>query len=165
MGGRTQSVTLIGDIGGHPDELRRVLAALPRDGTVVQVGDLVDRGPDSRAVLRLVDPLLDARWVQLAGNHESQYLPGGREFWPERLASSDAALLRARASTGRPGTSGYAWEGGSSSVSTRSWAEPAVCGGNSWSSAAYRPLRTDQGTHPGGRTVTPRTTGSPTMPT
>jgi hypothetical protein len=98
-------VVVIGDVGGHPDQLRDAVAwagghgqhlALPDDVVVVQLGDLVDRGPDSGGVLRLVSRHLDrqpTQWVQLAGNHESQYLPGGTAFWPERLDDADARLL------------------------------------------------------------------------
>ncbi|WP_233594971.1 metallophosphoesterase [Amycolatopsis sp. WAC 04169] len=72
-------VAIIGDVGGHPDQLRRALAwlgatgeRLPPDLTVIQVGDLVDRGPDSTGVLDIVANLLDdGRWIQLAGNHEA----------------------------------------------------------------------------------------------
>ncbi|MFK0250615.1 metallophosphoesterase family protein [Amycolatopsis azurea] len=95
-------VATIGDIGGHPDQLRRALAWLgateggfPPDLTVIQVGDLVDRGPDSAGVLDIVAELLDERrWIQLVGNHEAQYLPGGAVFWREPLAEGDVARLR-----------------------------------------------------------------------
>jgi hypothetical protein len=63
---------------------------------VVQVGDLIDRGPDSPGVLAFVRARLEGapeRWVQLIGNHEWQYL-GGDQFWPRRLGADDAALLR-----------------------------------------------------------------------
>lgn len=97
-------VAIVGDVGGHPDQLRRALdmlgaddVRLPADLTVVQVGDLVDRGPDSMAVLSIVARLLDEnprQWIQLAGNHESQYLPGGEVFWPEPLSWEGVTLLR-----------------------------------------------------------------------
>lgn len=54
-------VTVIGDVGGHADHLRAALAAVgayprvPDNAFVIQVGDLVDRGPDSPGVLALVD--------------------------------------------------------------------------------------------------------------
>ncbi|GAA3727060.1 hypothetical protein GCM10022225_05380 [Plantactinospora mayteni] len=106
-------IALIGDVGGHPDQLRGALHALgadadrpglPDDVTVVQVGDLVDRGPDSGAVLEIVRWYLDhqpERWIQLAGNHEAQYLPGGTPFWPDRLVDADADLLRSWWAAGR----------------------------------------------------------------
>jgi Calcineurin-like phosphoesterase len=104
-------VAIIGDIGGHPDQLRQALAMagvtddrLPDDLTVVQVGDLVHRGSDSAGVLAIVRGYLDDQpdqWIQLAGNHESHYLPGGSSFWPEHLADADADLLRAWWTDGR----------------------------------------------------------------
>ncbi|MEV4347372.1 metallophosphoesterase [Actinoplanes sp. NPDC049596] len=87
-------IVLVGDVGGFPDELER--ATGDAEAVVVQVGDLVDRGPDSSGVLEVVRRRLERdprRWVQLIGNHEWQYL-GGEAFWPERLPDTDAELLR-----------------------------------------------------------------------
>jgi len=91
-------IVIIGDVGGCADQLIEVIGPIVEDpGTlVIQVGDLIDRGPDSAAVLAFVQRRLDAGlggWIQLIGNHESQYL-GGEPFWPQRLAPSDAELLR-----------------------------------------------------------------------
>ncbi|GAA1035127.1 hypothetical protein GCM10009557_41870 [Virgisporangium ochraceum] len=91
-------IVIVGDVGGCADELRRVVlpATEDPDAIVVQVGDLVDRGPDSAGVLALVAERLTAaprRWIQLIGNHEGQYL-GGERFWPEPLGDDDADLLR-----------------------------------------------------------------------
>ncbi|MFI1991992.1 metallophosphoesterase [Actinoplanes sp. NPDC020271] len=89
-------IVVVGDVGGCAEQLERVVLPLAEDPgtTVVQVGDLVDRGPDSPGVLRLVEQRLRAgRWVQLIGNHEAQYL-GGPRFWPQPLSDADAALLR-----------------------------------------------------------------------
>ncbi|WP_433719779.1 metallophosphoesterase [Actinoplanes sp. CA-051413] len=91
-------VVVVGDVGGCARHLADAVGGLTRDEdtVIVQVGDLVDRGPDSSGVLAFVaERLADApaRWIQLIGNHESQYL-GGDVFWPEPLAESDAALLR-----------------------------------------------------------------------
>lgn len=91
-------VAVIGDVGGHlgalRDELVRLGAdpergRLPADLVVVQVGDLVHRGPDSDGVIALVDHYLTEQpdqWVQLVGNHETQYLHHDPVFaWPERI--------------------------------------------------------------------------------
>lgn len=89
-------IVIVGDVGGCADQLERVVLPLADDPdtVVIQVGDLVDRGPDSAGVLRLVGGRLAAgRWVQLIGNHEAQYL-GGVRFWPEPLSEADAAVLR-----------------------------------------------------------------------
>jgi hypothetical protein len=72
-------IVLVGDVGGFPGELARVVGE--GGDLVIQVGDLVDRGPDSPGVLALVRERLerDRRgWVQLIGNHEWQYLDGER---------------------------------------------------------------------------------------
>lgn len=74
----------IGDIHGHLDKLERAHALIDADksahdanaATVVHVGDLVDRGPDSCGVL---DFLLDGirrreEWVLLKGNHDQLFL-------------------------------------------------------------------------------------------
>ena len=91
-------IVVIGDVGGFAGELARVIGPVADDPgvLVVQVGDLVDRGPDSPGVLALVGRRLEREprhWVQLIGNHEDQYL-GGRVFWREPLADGDAELLR-----------------------------------------------------------------------
>ncbi|MEV6236541.1 metallophosphoesterase [Lentzea sp. NPDC051838] len=92
-------IAVIGDVGGHAVQLRQALRELPHDVTVIQVGDLVDRGPDSLGVLDAVAPMLGERWVQLAGNHEAQYLPGATVFWPEPLPGVE--MLRAWWADGR----------------------------------------------------------------
>jgi Calcineurin-like phosphoesterase len=100
-------VAIFGDIGGHAALLRSALLGLgadpadlrlPADLTVIQVGDLVHRGPDSPGVLAIADRALreqPAQWIQLIGNHEAQYLPNGSRFhWPEPLAPEQAERVR-----------------------------------------------------------------------
>ena len=98
-------VAVVGDVGGHLDdlvtELERLGAdpdsgRLPADLTVIQVGDLVHRGPESDRVVALVDRYLHdqpGQWVQLVGNHEAQYLGEPLFEWPERLSPETAATL------------------------------------------------------------------------
>ena len=99
-------VAVIGDVAGHLDELRgelRRLGAdptsgrLPDDLTVIQLGDLVHRGPASDAVVALVDRYLTTQvgqWIQLVGNHEAQYLREPAFSWPERLAPESIETMR-----------------------------------------------------------------------
>ncbi|RAK31298.1 calcineurin-like phosphoesterase family protein [Actinoplanes lutulentus] len=92
------TVVVVGDVGGCSEQLKRVVGPLVAEpGTVVvQVGDLVDRGPDSAGVLAFVRERLEGdrrRWVQLIGNHEAPYV-GGESFWPEPLGEAEAGLLR-----------------------------------------------------------------------
>jgi hypothetical protein len=51
---------------------------------VIQVGDLIHKGPDSSGCIAIVDRFLSAspdQWIQLLGNHEAQYL-GGHSIAP-----------------------------------------------------------------------------------
>lgn len=83
----------IGDIHGMDALLARLLARIDEDAagaapTVIFLGDAVNRGPDTRAVLdRLIagppDPA--ARWVVLRGNHEQAML--------DALAGDDEAAF------------------------------------------------------------------------
>ena len=66
----------IGDIHGQLERLREAHGRIARDGgedaTVVHVGDLIDRGPDSRGVVEL---LMEGQargrdWIVLKGNHD-----------------------------------------------------------------------------------------------
>jgi hypothetical protein len=100
-------IGVIGDIGGHLDVFERALvclgvdvasAGIPPDLTVVQVGDLVHKGPDSGGCVALADRLLaSGRYVQLLGNHEAHYL-GGPDVRArpgvQEIAPAAAAVLR-----------------------------------------------------------------------
>jgi hypothetical protein len=71
-------VDIIGDIHGEVDALRSLLSHLGCDAErarverpIVFVGDLVDRGPDSIAVVELVQHLIASGVAQaVLGNHE-----------------------------------------------------------------------------------------------
>ncbi|MBM7407128.1 MULTISPECIES: metallophosphoesterase family protein [Sphingomonas] len=83
-----QRIYAIGDIHGRIDLLRQLLdrveadlRARPVAGTVLLVflGDLVDRGPDSAAVVALVRELVTAgRAVLIKGNHEEIFVQAAR---------------------------------------------------------------------------------------
>lgn len=75
----TDPIYVIGDIHGQLGFLETALDWIDRDGgaaaPLVQIGDLVDRGPDSRAV---IDLMLRARedgrdWIVLKGNHDRMF--------------------------------------------------------------------------------------------
>lgn len=99
-------VAVIGDVTGHAEELRAELvrlgasgspARLPPDLVVIQVGDLIHRGPDSDGVVALVDRYLTdqpGQWIQLVGNHEAHYLRRPVFDWPERISEQSSYVLR-----------------------------------------------------------------------
>jgi hypothetical protein len=66
---------IIGDVHGCDGELEELLSLLRPDARFVFVGDLVDKGPDSAAVVRRVRKLAETRDVTLiTGNHEETFL-------------------------------------------------------------------------------------------
>jgi len=97
-------IAVIGDVGGHAEPLRHELArlgarpdgSLPEDLIVVQVGDLIHRGPDSAQVVDIVARYLStqpAQWIQLVGNHEAHYLQDPVFVWPETLSRKHIRII------------------------------------------------------------------------
>lgn len=68
---------VIGDIHGCFAELEQLLAQIGAtdDDTIISVGDLVDRGPESGEVLRFFRERPERRWA-IAGNHERKHIRG-----------------------------------------------------------------------------------------
>lgn len=107
---RLRRAAVFGDIQGHLHAFERSLLALglsPASGPVhsgdgpvtdlcvIQVGDLIHKGPDSDAVIEMVDRFVtadDGRWVQLVGNHEGQYV-GGPMFWGDVIGDDAQRTL------------------------------------------------------------------------
>lgn len=99
-------LAVIGDVSGHLLPLVEQLIVLdvdldtgiiPTGLTICQVGDLIHKGPDSDKIVALVDRLMTAnpgQWLQLLGNHEAQYLPGGTQFWSQNLDPATIATLQ-----------------------------------------------------------------------
>jgi len=84
-----QRVYAIGDIHGRLDLFEALVAAidaddaasLPAETTVILLGDLVDRGPDSAGVIALARQWQTRRRVRiLGGNHEEMFLRGFDEL-------------------------------------------------------------------------------------
>lgn len=78
-----QRVYAVGDVHGRLDLFEAVIAAIeaddavrmPSETTIVLLGDLVDRGPDSAGVLAAARALTARRKVRIiAGNHEEMFL-------------------------------------------------------------------------------------------
>ena len=86
----TQPIYAVGDIHGQLHELERVLALIDADGgadaTIVFLGDYVDRGLQSKAVVqRLMDGAAHSGWTCLKGNHDrylTRFYDNGTDFDP-----------------------------------------------------------------------------------
>jgi Calcineurin-like phosphoesterase len=98
-------IALIGDIGGHATQLGAELSRLgarpdgrlPPDLVVVQVGDLVHRGPDSAEVVDIVDFHLRTQprqWIQLVGNHEAIYVRPPAFHWSDNLSRKHRRIVK-----------------------------------------------------------------------
>ena len=94
----TTAVYVIGDIHGEIAMLDTALERIARDGgadaPMVSLGDLVDRGPGSRAVIdRLMQGQAQGRdWTVLKGNHDrmfQRYLEDGRVHDPRVVSGVD----------------------------------------------------------------------------
>lgn len=95
---------IVGDVHGEIDALRSLLGHLgyrddgshPNNRLPVFVGDLCDRGPDSPAVLTLVQSLLDSGCARtILGNHELNLIvrdpkDGSGWYFPQRLEADSA---------------------------------------------------------------------------
>ena len=100
----------IGDVHGELDHLEAVLRqfpALDAEDTIVFIGDLIDRGPQSAAVLELVRQELPrrtpARIVVVRGSHEDAWLRVLTSGWPQFiLPVGNGTLATLRSYTGGP---------------------------------------------------------------
>jgi len=97
----------VGDIHGRADLLNTMLDTIKgRDGdlgveglSVILLGDYVDRGPHSKAVLDRLSGLAEEGWcrvVALKGNHEEMMLKflGGSSIGPEWVKLGGSATMR-----------------------------------------------------------------------
>jgi serine/threonine protein phosphatase 1 len=74
----------IGDIHGCVNQMRRMqdrIMVYAPSGTVVFLGDYIDRGPDSKAVLDILmgEVPKEWRWIALKGNHEDMMVQAIRD--------------------------------------------------------------------------------------
>lgn len=87
----------IGDIHGMSSMLDELLLQLPKEGTVVFLGDYIDRGPDSYGVIKRLIALQQEREVVfLRGNHEElclDSLSGNSEAVHSWLANGGLATI------------------------------------------------------------------------
>lgn len=89
-----QPIYVIGDIHGHLDKLSHAMDLIHQDGgrdaKVLFIGDLIDRGPDSRGVIDalMVGQAQGRDWTVLKGNHDRMF-----EWFLQSPPRHDAHLL------------------------------------------------------------------------
>ncbi|MFL2832719.1 MAG: metallophosphoesterase [Coraliomargaritaceae bacterium] len=83
----------IGDVHGCADEFEELLTKLELkpDDRVIQVGDLVNRGPDSHRVIQLAR---EYQVESIIGNHELRLLTARKENKPSLLNQYDQVTLK-----------------------------------------------------------------------
>ena len=117
--GEAGRVIAVGDVHGCRDALAAVLAAArpgPTD-TLVTLGDLIDRGPDSRGVVDLLLELANrCRLVPLLGNHEERLLDA---------VADTAALARWLTAGGTATLRSFGWTPGGPRRTLAGWFPPA----------------------------------------
>lgn len=90
----TRPIYAIGDIHGQLGMLETALTLIEQDGgpdaRIVFLGDYVDRGPDSRAVIERIRTGVEAGrdWIALLGNHDRMF-----SMFMEDYPRNDARLL------------------------------------------------------------------------
>ncbi len=79
---------VIGDVHGCANEFEALLLALKlkRKDRILQVGDLINRGPESHRTIKLAKKY-DVRCI--LGNHEIRLLDAKQKNCPEKLKSTD----------------------------------------------------------------------------
>lgn len=98
---------IFGDIGGHAELFEDALIEIgcdpsrgyvPEELYVIQVGDLIDRGPDSDGVFDIAMKMMESdQYVQLLGNHEGPYFGGPRFMTPgntKELSPDRGAIMK-----------------------------------------------------------------------
>lgn len=96
---------IFGDVGGHFGPFKKGLKevgvdfktmTIPASTIIVQVGDLIHKGPNSALVVETISTLMHnnpGQWKQLIGNHELPYLTNHPFFYPDRVDDRTAEIL------------------------------------------------------------------------
>ncbi len=87
-------ILVIGDVHGCVEELETLIEAFSpgENDRIIAVGDLINRGPDSRATLELAR---ERKIVSVLGNHEQRLLQAWKAGNPDLLKSKDLATFNA----------------------------------------------------------------------
>jgi serine/threonine protein phosphatase 1 len=75
-------IWVIGDVHGEYDKLIELIDMLPKDANICFVGDLIDRGDSSSAV---VDLVIENNWLCVLGNHELMMLDALKDSYAHEM--------------------------------------------------------------------------------
>ena len=86
-------IIAIGDVHGCAEEFAELLQAIDpqKDDRIIQLGDLVNRGPDSRGVIELAR---EYKVEAILGNHELRILRALKKQTPSMLRDYDLETLK-----------------------------------------------------------------------
>lgn len=63
---------IVGDVAGNYSQLMKLIELMPKDNKIILVGDIVDRGPDSKKVIEFA--MNNPNVITLKGNHEQMMI-------------------------------------------------------------------------------------------
>jgi len=89
MKNKTEKHYIIGDIHGEYQTLLALVAKLPKDAKLIFVGDLIDRGLQSR---ELVEYIRKNNHQVVRGNHEQFMIEDGQKFIDGLLADEEVEM-------------------------------------------------------------------------
>lgn len=90
-------LNIIADIAGRYNELMKLLAVMPKADKIVLVGDLVDRGPDSKKVVQwaMKGEHEGTPVITLKGNHEDMMVASFHDAYPiDHVRNGGGATLK-----------------------------------------------------------------------
>lgn len=65
---------VIGDLHGRFDLLAKALNVIPESGTIITLGDYIDRGPQSCEIIETLRERQSEKFISLMGNHEDMMI-------------------------------------------------------------------------------------------
>ena len=80
---------IIGDIHGEYQKLLELIAKLPKDAKLIFVGDLIDRGLQSREIVAYIRK---HKHQVVRGNHEQFMIEDGQELIDKLLADKEVTM-------------------------------------------------------------------------
>src|ERR1035437_3790153 len=88
---------IISDIAGRYNELQKLISIMPPAEKIILVGDLMDRGPDSKKVIEWA--MTTPNVITLKGNHEAMMVEAAEGNTMDHLYNGGKATLESYGAT------------------------------------------------------------------